>query len=213
MRKFKKRKTDLYKLNAIEKKMKKIFNKPTLFLFLGSILILIGIPSGIYGMTLTGGASLGGVLILTAVFVVLFCLIADRILVKKIDNKKLSIYELLFLILAITFYNYQNRTLRVKVENQTVDYLIIIENPGNLTNDKVFNQFPFDNYVSTRKDHIIVKNIFDNTDIKTPNSWQNSYYYNVYKFEKYPKVKVFARTQINIDNRINQHFIDSLIEK
>ena len=193
--------------------MKKIFKKPTLFLFLGSILILIGLPSGIYGMTLNGGASLGGVLILTAVFVVLFCLIVDRILVKKIDNKKLSIYELLFLMLAITVYFYQNRTLRVNLENQTVDYLIIIENPGSLTNDNVLNQLPFDKYISTRKNHIIVKNVFDNTDVKTPNSWHNSYFYNVYKFEKYPKVKVFARTQINIDNRINQHFIDSLIEK
>lgn len=193
--------------------MKKIFNKPTLFLFLGSILILIGLPSGIYGLTLTGGASLGGALILNAVFIVLFFLIIDRVLVKKVDNKKLSVYELLFLILAIAFYFYQNRTLRVNIENQAVDYLIIIENPGNLTNDKALAKLPFDKYVSTRKNHIIVKNVFDNTDVKTPNSWHNSYYYNVYKFEKYPKVKVFAKTQINIDNRINQHFIDSLIEK
>ena len=37
--------------------MKKLFKKPTVFLILGVILILIGIPSGIYGYTLSGGVN------------------------------------------------------------------------------------------------------------------------------------------------------------
>ena len=47
-------------------------NKPTLFLVVGIFVLFIGIPFGIYGLTLNGGASLGGVLVLLGVFDIFF---------------------------------------------------------------------------------------------------------------------------------------------
>lgn len=71
--------------------MKNIVNKPTLILVIAIIIIIIGIPSGIYGLTLNGGASLGGVLILFGVFITVLILILDRFFVSFINYKKLNL--------------------------------------------------------------------------------------------------------------------------
>ena len=84
--------------------MKNALLKPTIFLILGIILISIGLPFGIYGLTLSGGASLGGVLILTGVFITIICVIIDRILIRFINQRKLNIIELIFLIVGTTIY-------------------------------------------------------------------------------------------------------------
>ncbi|WP_299443426.1 hypothetical protein [uncultured Aquimarina sp.] len=82
-------------------------NKPTLFLIIGVIMFAFGIPSGIYGLTLNGGASLGGVLILSGVVIFIPFILLDRILVQHIKPLKLSIFELIFSLIILLCYSIQ----------------------------------------------------------------------------------------------------------
>jgi len=78
--------------------------KPTFFSVLSIFGIIIGIPLGFYGLTLTGGASLYGVVIFTVVIGLFLLLVIDRVLASIFDPKKLSIIELgISIILLIIF--------------------------------------------------------------------------------------------------------------
>jgi len=193
--------------------MKKWFRKPTLILFLSSILLLIGIPSGIYGLTLDGGASLGGALILLAEGIVLVALFIDRALVDKVSPLRLSIYELVFLLLGITVYLYSERTIIVDIKNENSEYLFVIENPGNLENDESVAQFPFNRKIASEKNYVIVDKMANNIDFNINADWDSSYYYNIYEFEKYPRVKFFSKTDLSLIEHINQNLINSLINQ
>jgi len=77
--------------------------KPTLFLIVGIIILIIGIPFGLYALTLNGGRSLGGVLVLLGVAIFLPFLIIDRILVNRINPLKLSIFELILSVITLLY--------------------------------------------------------------------------------------------------------------
>ncbi|WP_339625039.1 hypothetical protein [uncultured Winogradskyella sp.] len=79
-------------------------DKPTLFLILGIFVLLVGIPFGIYALTFSGGASLGGLIVLLAVFAFVPFLVIDRILVNTINTIRLSVYELIFSVIILLFY-------------------------------------------------------------------------------------------------------------
>ncbi|MFD2562716.1 hypothetical protein [Aquimarina rubra] len=79
----------------------------TLFLILGVLSFVFGIPSGIYGLTLNGGASLGGVLILSGVVIFVPFFLLDRILVQHIKPLKLSMFELIFSLIILLCYSIQ----------------------------------------------------------------------------------------------------------
>ena len=83
--------------------------KPTFFSILSVIGIIIGIPFGLYGLTLSGGASLGGVLILGGVIGLVILLAIDRALASTITPKKLSIYELIISIAFLMIYFFKIR--------------------------------------------------------------------------------------------------------
>ena len=87
--------------------MENLFRKTTLFSISGILIIILGIPFGLYVLTLNGGRSLGGVAILFAVSITAIVLLIDRLLVTKINRKKLSHYELVIaiLLLIITYLN------------------------------------------------------------------------------------------------------------
>jgi len=191
--------------------MKRLFSRPTLFLLLGIPLIVIGIPAGIYGMTLGGGTILGGILILGYVLTIIAIVLVDRLVVKFINNKVLSILELFALLLGLTIYFYQNRTFKIEIQNHKSDYILVIENPGNLKNDNYLKEFPFDRFIATNKPYVIIDKMVDNIDVNMLSEWNYSYSYNVYEFEKYPKVKVFANPTFSRKDSITQNFIDSLI--
>ncbi len=191
--------------------MKQLFRKPTLILILGLLMLIIGIPYGIYGLTLNGGASLGGALILLTDFAILVIIIIDRAIVQIINPRKLSFLDLFVIFLFISFYVYNQKTLIIDIENEEIEYLIILENPGNLQNTKSSYKFPFDKKLTTNKNFIIVNKVFDNIEHHTKAGWENSYYYNKYTFEKYPVVKLYSNTKLNIDKEMSEEFIDRLI--
>ena len=192
--------------------MKKLFQKPTVFLILGVILILIGIPSGIYLYTLSGGASLGGVLILMAVFIVFVFLVIDRALVRKLNSKKVNIIEVAFLIIASTIYFYLNRKIEIEQLNQNSEFIIVIENNKKMINNNYEYKFPFNKKIRTNENFVIAKNLPQNINLKRPKSWGGSYYYNVYKYPKYPKVVLFGKTAKTMDSLKVLEYIETNIK-
>ncbi len=106
-------------------------NKPTLFLIIGIFIFIVGIQYGIYGLTLNGGASLGGVLVLLGVFIFIPFLAIDRILVNKIKPFKLSIYELIFIGVVLLFYLSDNNKLYIDLTESKSEYFVVIYNNGN----------------------------------------------------------------------------------
>lgn len=180
--------------------MKNVIQRPTIFLILGIIIVSIGLPYGIYGLTLSGGASLGGTLILIGIFITFIFVLIDRILVRFINQKKLNIIELIFLFFVSTIYLYQNRSIEIEPLNQESEFMIVIENNGKLKNDSYKYKIPFKKQIQTHNNFVIVENLTQDIDVKTPNSWNNSYYYNVYNYQEYPKVVIFGKTTRNMDS-------------
>ena len=180
--------------------MKNVIRRPTIFLILGIIIVSIGLPFGIYGLTLSGGASLGGALILIGVFITFIFLVIDRILVRFINQKKLNIIELIFLLIVSTIYLYQNRSIEIEQLNQESEFMIVIENNGKLENDSYKYKFPFNKKIQTHNNFVIAENLPPDIDVKTPNSWNNSFYYNIYNYQEYPKVVIFGKTSSNMDS-------------
>jgi len=192
--------------------MRNKFLKPTVFFIIGIILIIVGLPLGLYGLTLSGGSSLGGAIILFAVFVVIIFLVFDRILVHLINNKKLNIIEFSFLLISGVIYLYQNRTIEIKQLNQNSEFMILIENNVKLINNKYNYDFPFNKKIITTKNYVIAKNLPQNIDLKTPNNWDNSYYYNIYKYPKYPKVILFGKISSNTDSLQVLNYIENNVK-
>lgn len=173
--------------------MKRIFKKPTIIFIIGIILLVIGIPYGIYGLTLPGGDSLGGALILfIAIPCVLFFVAFDRILVQFLSQKILNLSEVIFLIIAATVYTYKNRAVEIIQLNQESKFLIVIENNGDLKTDNYTYKFPFDKVIRTDKNFVIATDLPENIGIETPEGLEYSYYYNVYHYKNYPKVVLFS---------------------
>lgn len=192
--------------------MKNIVKKPTLILVIAIIIIIIGIPSGIYGLTLNGGASLGGVLILIGVFITFLILLLDRFFVSFVNYKKLNFFEFLFLIITVTLYSYFNRNITIELTNPDAEFLIVIENNGSLKNSKIEYSFPFNKKIKTNKNYIISKNVTNDVDIIPPKKWNNSYYYNIYNYKKYPKVVLFANTESKMDSIKILRYIEKNID-
>lgn len=190
----------------------KAFRKPTVFLILGIILILIGLPFGIYGLTLSGGASLGGALILMAVAIVFIFLVIDRILVRIINPRKLNIIEVVFLFIVSAIYLYQNRKIEIEQLNQNSEFMIVIENNGKLKNNDYDYKFPFNKKIKTTKNYVIAEKLPQSIDIKSPKNWENFYYYNIYNYPKYPKVVLFAKTSSDIDSLKVLRYIEANIK-
>lgn len=78
--------------------------------------------------------------------------------------------------------------------------MIVIENNGSLKNSKIEYSFPFNKKIRTNKNYIISNNVPNDVDIIPPKKWNNSYYYNIYNYKKYPKVVLYANTQSKMDS-------------
>lgn len=78
--------------------------KPTFASVLSISGIVIGIPFSAYCMTLTGGASLAGVLVFGIVISLAIILAIDRILASFFNPKKLSLIEIVFCTLVLILY-------------------------------------------------------------------------------------------------------------
>jgi prepilin signal peptidase PulO-like enzyme (type II secretory pathway) len=153
-----------------------ILKKPTFFSILSIIAIIIGIPYGIYGLTLNGGASLGGVLILIGVFIAIIILAIDRGIVSKVKPLKLTIIEILFSIILILIYQYREKEIIVNLENYKENYFVVIYNNGKLKNSEIVSKMLFDKKCNVEKDYVVIPNEIKSeykTKIISPKKWKS----------------------------------------
>ncbi|QXP80312.1 MULTISPECIES: hypothetical protein [Winogradskyella] len=152
-------------------------NKPTLFLIIGIFVLFIGIPFGVYGLTLNGGASLGGVLVLLGVFIFFPFLVIDRILVNKIKPIKLSIFEFLFIGIVLIFYLSNNKKLYVDLSEYNSEYFVVIYNNGDLKNSELNWSFPINKKIKPKNNSIIIPEVYKRKyqiKVETPIKWHGS---------------------------------------
>ncbi|WP_146106930.1 hypothetical protein [Polaribacter porphyrae] len=188
----------------------KIFKKPTVFSVLGFLLILIGLPVGINGLTLKGGGSLGGAIILFGVFIVFLVVILDRIIAKKVSLKKINRIEIIMLILGITFYSFNGREIIIDLTEKKTNYFILIENNGKLNNSEMSFSFPFDKKIKYQNNIAVINSISENyqrIDLESPDYWNSQ------RMQPWEMSGFKVRFYSNGDNRLSEKEIDSIIEK
>ncbi|AWA31142.1 hypothetical protein HYN48_14150 [Flavobacterium magnum] len=172
-------------------------------------IIVIGIPYGIFGLSQTGGSSLGGVLILCAVAISALVLFFDRLLVSTISSKKLSIAEFIILVVITFFYFYSERKIEIKIDSKT-SYFVLIENNGNFVDSNLKYKFPFDKILNTKKKHAVINSISKNyqrINLDIDKSWGSL----VMRPEKMQNINIQFYSFGDID--FSQNNIDSLVIK
>jgi hypothetical protein len=178
-------------------------------------LILISIPTGIYSYVNSDSSTEGWVLtFMLFLFVGVGILYStDRLLVKQINPKKLSLFEVVLTILSCTLLMYSSRQLSIDLGDSKQNFVIIIENNGQLSNTKSTAKSFFDNEIKSTENIIIVDGIPKDIRLNVrPNTWNGGHYYNRYSYDKYGEVILFSNPELKINEQISEAFIDSLIE-
>ena len=189
--------------------------KPTFISVTSIFLILISIPIGIYSYVKSSPSTEGWVLtFMLFLFIGVGILYSiDRLLVKLINPKKLTYVEVVLTILSYILLIYSSRQLKIDLRNSKQEFVIVIENSGQLINNQYVTKSFFDKEIKSNENIIVVDEIPDKVDLnQRPISWNGSYYYNIYSFNKYKKVLLFSNPELNINQRISEKFIDSIIK-
>jgi hypothetical protein len=187
-----------------------IFTKPTIISIVGLILIMIGLPYGIYGLTLDGGSSLGGVLILIGVFIIFLIYIADRIASEKVNTKKLNIIETVLIVSSVLIFSFTNREVIFDISQNDSNYFVLIENNGHFRNSELNFSFPFDKKIVLKNNYAVINSIEDNyqrINIEESNKW------NGLRMQPWPINKVNIQFYSNPDLEFDEKEIDSIIKK
>ena len=184
-----------------------IFKKPTIFSIIGFLTIIIGIPFGIYAFTLEGFKAILGSIIFVSVIVAGVLVFIDRLLVRRFSLLKINIIELFILFTVSYFYLFAQSNLTVNITNENIDYLLVIENPGNLENDKLNNFIPRNMSIDTDRNYVIIDEMPNEVEYSTSAAWDGVFYYNTFEFEKYQKVRLYSKNKMVV----TEEFIDSLI--
>ncbi|MCR9253662.1 MAG: DUF4407 domain-containing protein [bacterium] len=154
--------------------IKSLILKPTLFSIVGSIILILGIPGGLYGLTLSGGASLGGVLILFAVLVTALVVATDRYFASIMKLRTLSLIELILAIAVILAYTHDNKKIILDLSDYQENYFVLILNEDDLQESKLAYSFPFNKSLTPNLKHgIIEMQLKDKYQIKMngPETW------------------------------------------
>jgi hypothetical protein len=129
------------------------------------------------------------------------------------NNIVLSVIELFLIVILSGAFLYNFRTLDVDLSSSRQEYTLIIENTGQLKNTEAHARTMFDAVIHSTEDLIVIDAIPDNIRlIKRPQDWNGAHYYNKFSLDKYGKVVLFAHPAANMDSRISDAFIDSLVQ-
>ena len=155
---------------------KEIFEKSTLFSILCIIGVVIGIPYGIYGLTLDGGQSLAGTLVLVGVIFLIVILAIDRGIVSKIKPLKLSLIELFLSIIVLIIYQYNERKVLIDLMNYNENYFVVIYNNENLKENILKSKFLFNKKIIVEDNFVIIpRKIKTDLNLKviSPKKWNS----------------------------------------
>jgi hypothetical protein len=188
----------------------KIFKNPTIFSILGIILILVGLPIGINGLTINGGGSLGGAIILFGVLIVGLIVILDRIFANRINTKSINGIELTILIVGIAIFSFAKREIIIDLRDKKTDYFVVLENNGTLKNSELIYSFPFNKKMEFKDNVGIINSIADNyqrIELESPNDWKSQ------RMQPWKMKNFKIRFYSNGDLRLTDKKIDSIIKK
>ena len=189
--------------------LKRLFRKPTLIFYLSIISLPVFLGICFFTNWVQGG--LWSIFLLVYVLALsIISFIIDRCiaLLTKISPIKLSIYELIILVIAVVYFSFSSRKTIVEWENPNTDYFLVIENPGNLESAKTTYSFPFNKKVSTNKSYIILE---DASRLDFSPGWESHYKITSRRFRKYPNVKLYSKLDTDLNDRIDQDFVDGVL--
>lgn len=153
-----------------------MFQKTTLFFVLGLIVIVIGIPIGLYTFTINGGGALAGVMILGFVLIVAIITIIDRIVVRWVSPSQLSVMEAILLMIGIALYLFNGRQINIDLRNYNTDYFVLVGNNGTLKNTELSYSFPFDKRMAHPNSIAVIDSAeakFLRIRLKSPDRWHD----------------------------------------
>lgn len=192
----------------MSKFFKDLFRKPTVFSNLGLILIAIGFPSGLYGLTLDGGSSLGGALILVGTVITAVIVGLDRFFISSLSLKKVNIIESTILLLGLTFLSFSEREIIIDLTKKDFEYFIIFENNGTLTNSELEYSFPFNKKLKFKNNSSVINSISENfqrLEVESPQHWEKQ------RMQPWNIDELKARFYSNGDLLFSPSEIDSLM--
>ena len=99
----------------------------------------------------------------------------DRLLISRVDYKKLLIFELIFLTVCTIGYLYAQRRTEIVVETSNPCFFVIYDSDG-LKKNEIPSKGLFNRSVTVKGDSVIHVNKFmEDAEIKPPESWGNHY--------------------------------------
>lgn len=185
-----------------------LFKNKTIVSILSLIIIVFGLPIGVYVTTLEGMSGIGGVYILFIVFFVFIIYIIDRFLVRFISALSLNIAELIILFLLIASFEFNERKLVIHVHPDTNYFLLIVDN-DNFKNNIINRVLPFDKKIQVKNHHAVIPS-FDKINrikVRSSKNWDS---YSSGSLRNHPKIYLYAnsnfipkKSEIEMDSFIN----------
>jgi hypothetical protein len=194
---------------------RKIISKPTFVSLSSFLLVLIIIPIGVYAFITGEESTKGWAIVVPFIFLMYIGIVysIDRFLIKHMKLKLLSILEVLLFVICSIAFAYSSREISVNLKQSNNDFVLVVENPGDLVNTEATSASFFNKEFNTTENLIIVSRITTKTSIiSRPESWNETNYYNVYTFNKYKKVILFSNPECKMDKKMTELFVDSIIE-
>ena len=174
------------------------------------IIIVIGLPFGVLGLTLNGGGSLGGAIILFGIFIVGLIVAIDRLFVNRVDAKKLNVIEFIILIVGILFLSFNKREIIIDLTEKKTDYFLVIENNGTLKNSELDYSFPFNKKIDFQHNVAIINSIsedYQRIELESPNNWKSQ------RMQPWKMNDFKIRFYSNGDLRFDKNEIDSIVKQ
>ena len=151
--------------------------KITPFLILGLLVVVIGIPYGIY-QSRQDSTGIGTAVLVIAVLITAALVTLDRLAVRHVPSGGLWIIELVILVVTWTYYNYNNRTVLLDLSENPAPYFVLIWTNDTPETPVPASRFPFDKVVAVPTGTVAQLNhdLFLLTTVKAPAHWNGGQY-------------------------------------
>jgi hypothetical protein len=136
--------------------LKKIIYRPTFFSITATLILIIGVPFGLYCLSLKGGDSLGAIWIFLAVVSAFIILIIDRLLITKFSAIKITVIEIIITGIFFLITALNGKSVIIDLSDYQKKYFILMYNNGNLINSAISPSFPFDKKAKNNGNSVVI---------------------------------------------------------
>lgn len=150
--------------------------KLTVFLVVGALIILLGIPVGLYKLSRGGTDGIVGAYLLVGVVITLLLVALDRFSLRFIEARFLSLIELVLILATGFWYAYSNRTTTLDLSNNSSSYFAVVWTSEADRTEELQYRFPLDNVlrVTDRTFVCLDQREFDRLTVTLPANWHGS---------------------------------------